>query len=247
MFRPSKAYTKLTAALRHDLGTKALEKLTEIATSADSSGEPTRFKMSHRLLLMIPSEDYTTYNFIPSSVKIGRRILKKTFESDLKNAQSLMGAMSGAHFGLVFEPYAHFVLASGGTFTIRNLKDDVIEDFKLEPLTTAEIDNSQLKYLELKDNKYYVPTDPTFAVIDSWSKRDMCQMTVGFHHAIKSTAKQFKALQGKGPTRIIFVVPKPKEAAFTVQPLVLATGKNPVWAGAPKGGWNNIDQFVLGL
>ncbi len=245
VFNPTKGYVNLAAAL-DDLSTDALSTLVKIATSQDATGESTKFKMSHRLLLMIPSPDFTAYKFVPSSVKIGHSILRMSLETDLKTAQSLMGLMSGAHLGLVFEPYAHFVLAKGGTFQIRNLTTDALTEAKLPVRVTVQVENSQLPALGLEANKYYVPTDPCFAVIDSWTLEDMFQLTASLHHPIKSTAKQFKALKGKGPKRIIFVVPKTIEGNFKAQSLVLANGK-PSVGGGPKGGWNDVEQFVLGL
>jgi hypothetical protein len=196
---------------------------------------------------MFPSSDFSTYDFIPSSVKIGRRIFQKGLEADLARAHSLMGKMSGAHFGLVFEPFAHFVLAGGGSFNIRNLKDDVTEDLELPEQTTKNIANSELPDLSVVENVYYVPTDPTFAVVDSWNSRSMYQVTVGITHPIKSGSKQFKALKNKVPNRIIFVVPKPQAAGFKLQNLVLSNGTKPANGGGPQGGWNDIEQFVLGL
>jgi hypothetical protein len=75
----------------------------------------------------------------------------------------------------------------------------------------------------------------------------MFQITVGLSHPIKSNSKHFKALRGKGPTRIIFVVPKDIEDKFQRQPLVLADGKPFKGTGGPSEGWNDVQQFVLSL
>jgi len=252
VFNPADGYTKLDAALGSDLFKEELCKLAEEATSRDAGGESSRFNISHRLLLMVPSGDLTTYTFVPSSAKIARTILHKSLERDLKSAESLLGKITGANRGLVFEPYAHFMLSTGGTFTIRSLPADGenVEPVELvlpSNMPTVDVDNKNLAELELRDNTYYQPTDPCFAVVDSWTSSAMFQITVGVSHPIKSNSKQFKALQGKGPTRIIFVVPKDIEGRFQRQPLVLADGKPSEGARGPNGGWNDVEQFVLSL
>jgi hypothetical protein len=252
VFNPTDGYTKLHAALGSDLFKEDLCKLAEEATSHDAGGESNRFKTSHRLLLMIPSGDLTTYNFVPSSAKIARTILRKSLETDLKSAKSLLGKIAGANRGLVFEPYAHFMLSTGGTFTIRSLPADgenaeSVELMLPSRMPTVDVDNKDLVALELRDGTYYQPTDPNFAVVDSWTTLEMFQITVGLSHPIKSNSKQFKALQGKGPTRIIFVVPKDIEDRFQRQQLVLADGKPSKGGCGPNGGWNDVQQFILSL
>ena len=252
VFNPADGYTKLDAALGSDLFKEELCKLAEEATSRDAGGESSRFKTSHRLLLMVPSGDLTTYTFVPSSAKIARTILHKSLQRDLNYAKSLLGKITGANRGLVFEPYAHFMLSTGGTFTIRSLPADgeTAESLKLvlpSNMPTVDVDNEGLAALELRDDAYYQPTDPCFAVVDSWTSSVMFQITVGLSHPIKSNSKQFKALQGKGPTRIIFVVPKDIEGRFQRQQLVLADGKPSKGACGPNEGWNDVQQFVLSL
>jgi hypothetical protein len=252
VFNPTDGYSKLHAALGSDLFKEELCKLAEEATSRDAGGESSRFKTSHRLLLMVPSGDLTTYTFVPSSAKIAQTILRESLENDLKSAKSLLGKITGANRGLVFEPYAHFVLSSGGTFAIRSLPADgetaEAEELVLpRSMPTVDVDNEGLAALELQDDAYYQPTDPCFAVVDSWTSLDMFQITVGLSHPIKSNSKQFKALQGRGPTRIIFVVPKGIEERFQRQQLVLADGKPSKGACGPNEGWNDVQQFVLSL
>ena len=252
VFNPTDGYSKLHAALGSDLFKEDLCKLAEEAASHDAGGESGRFRTSHRLLVMIPSGDLTTYNSVPSSAKIARTILRKSLETDLKSAQSLLSKIKGANRGLVFEPYAHFILSTGGTFTIRSLPADgenaaFVELVLPSSMPTVDVDNEDLDTLELRDGIYYQPTDPCFAVVDSWTSLDMFQITVGLSHPIKSNSKQFKTLQGRGPTRIIFVVPKGIEERFQRQQLVLADGKPSKDAFGPNGGWNDVQQFVLSL
>lgn len=242
VFAPAKAYQALKGALGADLGD--LEALATVAESHDTGGDHSKFQHSHRLLLMIPSADFTIYRFAPSSVSIGRKILHKKLSSDLESARSLMGRMGGAHLGLVFEPYAHFVLAKGGSFTIRSLADGGGEEtFEMPACETVDIHSKDLDALVLELLKYYIPVDPTFAVIDAWCRHAMFQMTVSLNHPIKSGSKQFKALKGKGPNCIIFVVPKSIAANFKLQHLVKSNGE----VSMPAGGWNDVKQFVLGL
>jgi len=246
VFNPTLAYYNLLGALQ-DLGTEDLQQLADMARGSDQGGPSNKFKHSHRLLLMIPSDDFLIYQFVPSSVQIGRKILRKAMENDIKFAQTVMGKMSGAHLGLVFEPYAHFLLSKEGSFKIRNLQTEAEEDFKTFNSAVVEVDNQDVlqRRIDLfKPKTYYVPTDPTFAVIDSWTNEAMFQVTVSLTHPIKSSSKQFLALRRRnGPKRLIFVVPTQLANRFEAQPLVKADGKGP----APQGGWNDLPQFVLGL
>lgn len=246
VFNPSLGYDGLNSALGIDLTKHGLDKLAHIAKYDRDAGPTSKFQLSHNLLLLVPTSDFTWYSFVPSSVSVGRKILQLVFGNNMDAAKSLMGR-SGAHLGLVFEPYAHFVLAKGGTFQIRDLANASTSQLLLEERKTAEVENKDLTTLKLESDKYYIPTDPTFAVINSWTDSDMFQMTVSTSHPIKSTSKQFKALENKGPKRVIFVVPASLEQQFQQQPLVLANGKPAADPGGPKGGWNDVGQFVLGL
>ena len=244
---PVKAHELLQGALA-ELGNEDLQRLSRIAQGKDrGSGPGNRFKLSHRLLLMIPMPDLIgTFSLIPSSVHVGRNILQLHSAANLLNAQELMGRIAGAHLGLVFEPYAHHVLASGGSWRIRSLAaGGGHEVLHLDRHDTVDVRNDQVAALAIEDRKYYVPTDPTYAVVDAWSGINMFQITVSDHHPIKSGAKQYKALEGKGLQRLIFVVPEKLALQFQRQPLVDAKGK--VQDGGPRGGWNDVPQFVLGL
>jgi hypothetical protein len=95
--------------------------------------------------------------------------------------------------------------------------------------------------LQLEAGKCCVPTDPTYAVVDSWTTTDMFQMTVSASRPVKSGSKQYKALKGTGPTRLIFVVPSGLAAQCTLQPLVNAKGKP--CDGSPHGGWNTVHSM----
>lgn len=237
MLDPAEARAHLQGAL-DELGDEDVRHLSRMAESAEQS---------HSLLLMLPAEDYSAYCFIPSSVSIGRKILQLQQAAHLQYAESLMGRITGAHLGLVFEPYAHYVLAAGGKWTIRSLAADRRETLQLKPLTTVDITNGDVKNLVIERGKYYVPTDPTYAVVDSWCGSDMFQMTVSQDHPIASGAKQYKALKNKGFRRLIFVVPQALAASFAEQPLVDSKGRRCGGGGGPQGGWNDVAQFVLGL
>lgn len=265
VFNPSKGYRFLKAAV-DDVGNEELKGIVSYATSQNLTSNTNKFKYSHRLLLMTPSDDFESYEFVPSSVEIGRRILDKSFNTDVEEAKSLMGKMSGTHLGLVFEPYAHFMLSRGGCFPIRELRDDGQRGEELQLWLSEEqgqvdVTNEELASREFKlaADAYYIPTDPTFAVVDSWTSKEMFQMTVSTSHPIKSGSKQFLRLKEKGVGgRLIFVVPKDYLGSFSCQPFVAAKtegkskGASKIAASSaascpPKGGWNDVKQFVLGL
>jgi hypothetical protein len=123
----------------------------------------------------------------------------------------MTGKLAGAHLGLVFEPFAHHMLATEGTWRICSLAEGgAEEEFKLSALSTVGRRRRVGKGSSAVGRevlRVYVPTDPTYAVVDSWTVIDMFQMTVSASHPIKSGSKQCMALKGKGPTRLIFVEP----------------------------------------
>lgn len=245
VFNPSTAYNYLQTIVGA-LGNQDLDALARIAEGAYSEGSGGKFQNSHRLLLMAPTDDFTAYTFAPSSLAIGMKILHKQLASDLRSAYTLMGKMRGTPLALVFEPYAHFLMCKGGSFTIRDLHDNKLEELYLDPSEeTIFVANTGLDELKIEDKKYYIPNDPTFAVVDAWCQTAMFQMTIDSSHPIKSGSVQFKALKGKAPNRIIFVVPLSIATDFKLQPLVTSTGD--VRHEGPRGGWNDVKQFVLGV
>ena len=145
VFNPAKSYNFSQNALNNDLSKEDLQKVAEMAESKDAPGESSRFKTSHWLLLMDPSPDFTTFEFIPASMKIATMILYKRFQLDISAAQKLMGKMSGTHLGLVFEPFAHFTMSRGGSFIIRNLATGEESKLELSERSKQEIGNDQLE------------------------------------------------------------------------------------------------------
>ena len=110
----------------------------------------------------------------------------------------------------------------------------------------TDIENSDLDNLNIADDRYYIPTDPTFAVVDSWTKNFMFQMTVADTHPIKSGAKQFCMLKKRGaPNKLVFVVPRGRAQKFKKQNLV--DSKGTIYANGVQGGWNDLEQYVLEL
>jgi hypothetical protein len=96
---------------------------------------------------------------------------------------------------------------------------------------------------------YYSPEDPTFPVVDGWTKDWFFQMTVSTTHPLKTGSRLFKALQRRGPMKgIVFVVPKKVFTNFnSFQPLVLANGKTSKSKTGPMGGWNDLAQYVVAV
>ncbi len=252
VFNPIAAYNKQKQAL-DELSDFDLDALTSIAKSSERI-QGDKFKMAHLLLLIVASSDLSDYALAPSSAKVGRMLMEKMMRRDLAKAQTLMGKMAGAHLGLVFEPYVHFVLQQGGSFTIRDLQTHKPEAFRMQKhKVLCEISNEEIfkkkKDLFHKDT-YYIPTDPTFAVVDSWTKEAMFQVTVSDKHPIKSASKPFLALRSAtssgGPNRLVFVVPANLYDDFPLQDLVDSKGVSR--KSGPRSGWNNnVKQYVMGL
>jgi hypothetical protein len=99
------------------------------------------------------------------------------------------------------------------------------------------------------DEIYYSPEDPTFPVVDGWTKDWVFQMTVSTTHSLKTGSRLFTALRSRGGMKgIVFVVPNRVFKKFNkFQPLVLGDGTIPKSKKGPQGGWNNLPQYVVGV
>jgi hypothetical protein len=248
VFNPTKGYNFLQAAV-DDLGNEELNDLVSYANTEATNSN--KFKYSHRLLLMSPSDDFKTFVFVPSSVKIGHRVLAKGFKRNIEEARKLMGKMNGAHLGLVFEPYAHFMLCEGGNFSMYELLDNErgsVKQLVLAKQNEVIVSNSVVDAdgFNVTADTYYIPTDPRFPVVDSWTSSEMFQMTVNMKHPIKSGNKLFKKVMKvmtcitADERSIIFVVPKQNVERFVFQPFV--TEKGDTISNPPP-----LKQYVLGL
>ena len=251
VFYPQQAYTFLNQALT----ALETESMGQIIKYARDGMVGDNFKFSHRLLIMEPSNNNSNvdFKFSFSSVKIGLQILKNQFDRERDAARTIVGSLQGTQAGIMFESYAHTVLmTSDAEFELTHLNSPNNVNISLnvricsgKPERT-DIENSDLDNLNIADDRYYIPTDPTFAVVDSWTKNFMFQMTVAGTHPIKSGAKQFCMLKKRGaPNKLVFVVPRGRAQKFKKQNLVDSKGK-PHDDGV-QGGWNDLEQYVLEL
>jgi hypothetical protein len=255
VFNPKIGYGDVAGALHSLREVSSFMKLSQIALG--KLGEGDDFTHSHRLVTVSPSADFTTFALTPAS----KRIALKFFEFELKHTMdfvdSWLGVLTGARLGLAFEPIAHKILSGGvNNLEMRTLNIDgrsEVMELNLGQMQTKEISNSVITNCEAVLNRggvYYTPEDPSFPVIDAWTKDYFFQMTVSKDHPLKSGSRVFNALKSRGlaPKGIVFVVPETLYAEYKRQPYLLANGNpRPVGKdGQPTSGWN-LPQFVVGL
>ncbi|KAL1511711.1 hypothetical protein AB1Y20_004999 [Prymnesium parvum] len=234
------------------------------------SGDPkdtASFHHSHSLILMEVASGFNSFVCLPGSVTISRELRIKNDEYELEFCDSLLQQIKGVSKALVFEPYSHSKLLMG-EFTAYKLGSS-------GGPTTLKIDLRDYSRVDVQDvdspykveaQKYYVPQDPCFPVIDAWTHQLMFQMTVSplkesSAHPIKSASKKFLAIraashkQAQDEGILVFVVPRSEitsneqstAAQWQPQALVSANGGTPTHDSGPQGGWNRIRQYVLFL
>jgi len=254
VFNPQRGYDEVDGALKQ-LGKVDFLALRRMVDD-DSDSVAREFKLSHRLVIMSPSPDYTSARLTIASKMIARRILNFELEDTLREVKSMLGKIHGTREGLAFEPYAHEILRLGGKWPMKMLTDDATgclsNDLELKQLKEMKVANSDIKhgaFSSIGPDEYFIPEDPTFPVVDAWSKEWLFQMTVSETHPLKTGSQLFRMLRETDlkPRGIVFVVPKRMYAEYKKQPLVCADGKIPVSPDGPQGGWNDLIQFVVGI
>jgi hypothetical protein len=250
VFNPAIFYKKQQAALS-ELCDEDYRTILNIADHGDSTGD--RFKVTHALLTMCVRAPFVEYVLAPASKAILKKIWNLKREEDMGRARELMGRLEGARLGLIYEPYCHEIICdeSGYKATARCLvgrRPGETKEWDFGALRRCAVSAGDFGSHSPMDGEYYVPDDPTFPVVDAWTTKGMFQMTVASTHPIQSGAKLFKALRDKKvPGVIFFVVPQRLYAEFPAQELVLGDGKKPDHGSVPRNGWNELEQWVVGL
>eukprot|EP01125_Pyxidicula_operculata_P015210 TRINITY_DN5142_c0_g1_i1.p2 TRINITY_DN5142_c0_g1~~TRINITY_DN5142_c0_g1_i1.p2 ORF type:complete len:176 (-),score=25.68 TRINITY_DN5142_c0_g1_i1:32-559(-) len=135
---------------------------------------------------------------------------------------------------LLFEQYAHTLLAQGGEFSVRNLHDKTEKKIQIYPKQVKEV--GTFSYAE--PNTYYLPHDdkPSFACVDSWIPEcGLFQMTVSKAHPIDITnfcthistileSKSGSAIEGRR-INYYFVVPDDMYPDFQLQKITYREDK----------------------
>jgi len=251
-------YFTLDGALSMDTDLVELTKLKNLLVNGKLEGDTKKFNFAHALLIMDVAKDFLTYEFVPSSPLVGRRILSTMLREKLNEARDLLGRVQGTHKGLVFEPLAHHLLRSSQTvFRAYSLEDT--KQYIDVNLTTSHdecvVSNSELCNSEfhISESKYYVPADSSFPVIDAWTSQYMFQMTVSSltqcdGHPIKSASKLFLRLQklyGAQQPKLVFVVPESERSNLQCMKPQQCVHADSKLLGQPKTGWNSLQQYVL--
>lgn len=254
VFNPIPSYIKQQGALG-ELGERDYEIIEKIATIGTEVAD--QFKQSHILVTMCTAFPFFEYFLAPASKVVLSRMWDLKQQRDMSRAESMMGRLEGARLGLIYESYCHEKLCDGKGFkaTARLLGGPPgswgigeEREFDFGKLQRRSVSTAEFSDHSPADRDYCVPDDPAFPTVDAWTTQGMFQMTVASTHPIKSGAKSFKALKDKNvPNRIFFVVPVDMYHSYTAQKLVLGDGSIPSGDAGPRDGWNDLEQWVIGL
>ena len=187
--------------------------------SSTSTGD-----VSHRLLhLTVDPADYTT-----ATVRFASQYVKEKYcEAYEDQSHSLLARLieiryaplRNIEFGRLFELFAYRCISNGGTFTIRSLEEEVVEENSILLPSKMRVEQFRLtreldKFKQPKDNILLIPASRTFPSLDYLcicnGRKMGFQMTVGSSHSIqkevlKSCMEELDALRG---FEFYFVVPE---------------------------------------
>lgn len=211
---------------------------------------------SHRLLHMIPCENYSNYYLKFASESIGSRIFHEYFaecRNDLfKFLVESEGVMEASGYrGYLFEMLAHQKLSAGGEFSVKNLQTKEISLVELPP-SEVIIFSKASELNPIDDTKYYRPQVKNYESLDSFRANWLFQMGVGPTHPVKIHGiRKFLTARGlfangkitsASPMRLYFVVPPNRFESYSVQKFV---SKNV--SAEPEESSGNISNWTLSI
>lgn len=229
--------------IKEALNTKAVLKVVNEVGSEDVD----QTKTSGVLIHLIPDETYTTMRYEWGSFYIMEKAFNELFKVSKDKVQTFLSVGSELHTGsmfrMLFEPWFHARISEQGyTGKLRKLTTgrELVENKKKKRNVIGMVkDHMGIKdhtipasplhrffdLEEIIENRYNVPINPNFPVIDSlWPSRgEMYQVTSAEHHEIKtetlSVVRQIFAnwLATNKTVKLIFVVPPSRFETYTLQ------------------------------
>jgi hypothetical protein len=213
---------------------------------------------SHRLLHMIPCDNYSSYYLKFASEFIGSQLFHNFFtecRNDLfKFLVESEGVMEASGYrGYLFEMLAHKKLSAGGSFTIKNLKTGEIDTLTLNP-SVVHVFSTSSEIKEIDTAKYYRPRVKNYESLDSFKANWIFQMGIGSNHPIKVHGiREFLKVRGlfenstivsSDSIILIFVVPPERFFSYSTQNFVFKKDSNDSNGVVPN--WTSaIEQYAL--
>jgi len=185
--------------------------------------------VSHYLIQMLPSPDYSSYTIHFLTETIGNRIVEKYKEERkdmwlkfLKDSLADEFASLSQFRGFVFENVAHQLIRKGGDFTIfgplgaRNEHETTIT---IPPCTLKIVSDFEISRQDI----YYCPASKQQAAYDSWMGNvGFFQVTTAKNHQINLEAMGLGMLKAKSKNcvynKLYFVIPIERYNSFQRQP-----------------------------
>ena len=211
--------------------------------------------ISHRLIHIIPSADYTdsTLNFASMYVadQISNRILQVDETGIRRWIESTVDQTATASLrGVLFERIGHRLIAAGGNFGCRSLNAPAslcqfihLERSEIKTFTDITVINTE------PNNYYWKPRMGNFPVVDAIQLPNrFYQYTVSLKHSIVAKRLQdiLQSLNMLNKTcNLYFVVPDNIYSTFQQQAYVKVDGESPLqqiphWT-------DNVNQYVISL
>jgi len=193
--------------------------------------------MSHKILLMEPTDYFRSFRPVFRSDEIGKKAFEKLHQQEQDSIQTFLAAarymqdMKG-FYGQIFEQLCHRKLQNGGEFRIRQcgMTDDDAEKLVLPQASGTLTEIRQPEDIsQLHDDYYGWPQVGNFPAVDAIDKGALFQVTVFASHTTKAAPlrKMVTALREKGreaPSRLYFVVPEWLFSSFRRQPYTNSAG-----------------------
>jgi hypothetical protein len=149
--------------------------------------------------------------------------------------------------GVLFEKYAHTVIAKGGSFKIRDLNTNEESTLHLPIGLSTSFFSNNPQVQDLATNCYFRPISETFESVDSFIKPNLLfQMTGAKNHPCKQTGLRdvLTILGNPSKPQLYFVVPPDRFASFKYQSYQGTDGKVLKQKGIVAN-VKKLSQFVL--
>ncbi|EGF80090.1 hypothetical protein BATDEDRAFT_88508 [Batrachochytrium dendrobatidis JAM81] len=217
---------------QQDFLDKALE-VSNIDSVVESFGKSdTAADASSRLIHISVKDDFHSGPYLFASDYVADKIYSRVYEKNRNNLIKFLSAAeeigeTGQLRGILFEKYAHTVIAKGGSFKIRDLRTGSESTLQL-PMDLSTLLFSNNSQVQDATNCYFRPISNTFESVDSFIKPNLLfQMTCAKDHPCRQAGLRnvLEILGNPSKPELYFVVPPDRFACFTRQSYLGVDGR----------------------
>ncbi|KAL5037039.1 hypothetical protein RTP6_7766 [Batrachochytrium dendrobatidis] len=217
---------------QQDFLDKALE-VSNIDSVVESFGKSdTAADASSRLIHISVKDDFHSGPYLFASDYVADKIYSRVYEKNRNNLIKFLSAAeeigeTGQLRGILFEKYAHTVIAKGGSFKIRDLRTGSESTLQL-PMDLSTLLFSNNSQVQDATNCYFRPISNTFESVDSFIKPNLLfQMTCAKDHPCRQAGLRnvLEILGNPSKPGLYFVVPPDRFACFTRQSYLGVDGR----------------------